>query len=296
MSLEEEYCQQKAATAGSNAYYSLLFLPAEQRRAVTALYAFLREVQEVVEECQDPGVARLKLHWWQQEIGKSFTGNPNHPVAIALVNPVRHCHLALEYFYEVINGAEKDLDSIHFPSFTELAQYCHRLFCIVEQLVAQVLGYQDPRTLEYAHTLGLALQLSTILKSLRRDVARGRLYIPQDELERFGVSPQDLIQANTSDRVHALLLFQGERIRDYLHQAYAVLPDEDCFRQHSGLIMARIELATLEEIARAGYRVLEQRIELTPIRKLWIAWRTVRRERRRHARTRRRERSVNYSL
>src|SRR5690606_25615175 len=156
----DEYCQNRAAGSGSSFYYSFLFLPPEKRRAITAVYAFCREVDDVVDECSDAGVARAKLAWWRGEIGNTFAGEPQHPVGQALLPVVREYNLPQEYFLEIIDGMEMDLDQVRYASFNELALYCYRVASVVGLISAEIFGYQDRHTLKYAHDLGIAFQLT----------------------------------------------------------------------------------------------------------------------------------------
>lgn len=274
----DEYCQQKTARSGSSFYYSFLFLPEERRRAITALYAFCREVDDVVDECTDPEVARSKLAWWRAEVGRLFDGAPQHPVGRALQPALERFGLPREYFLEIIDGMQMDLDYDSYPSFTELSLYCYRAAGVVGLLAARIFGYQDRATEHYANDLGLAFQLTNILRDVREDAARGRIYLPLDELRRFGVAAEELRTPATSDALRELFAFQAARARDYYRRAFEQLPESDRYAQRSGLIMAEIYLRLLDEMERDGYRVLEHRIRLTPLRKLWIAWRTARRE------------------
>lgn len=280
----EQYCQDKAARSGSSFYYSFLFLPDEQRRAITALYAFCREVDDVVDECREPEIARRKLDWWREEVARLFTGDPTHPVTLALHPAIERYNLPEEYFREVIDGMQMDLDYDAYPSFTELSLYCHRVASVVGLMAAEIFGYQDRRTTRYAHDLGMAFQLTNILRDVREDALRGRIYIPMDEMRRFDVAPTELTRPQASDRLRALFEFQAQRAREYYRRAFERLPEADRHAQRSGIIMAAIYQTLLDEIAADGYRVLERRIRLTPLRKLWIAWRTARRERRRQRR------------
>ncbi len=274
----DEYCQNKAAQSGSSFYYSFRFLPEEQRRAITALYAFCREVDDVVDECTDQDVARHKLQWWKEEIAKAYGGTPSHPVVKALLEPIQRYNLPLEHFQEIIDGMEMDLEYDTYPTFKELSLYCHRVASVVGLMSVEIFGYEDRRTLKYAHDLGMAFQLTNILRDVYEDAQRGRVYIPQDELARFGISNDDLMQGRTSENLVQLLQFQAQRAREYYDKAFAQLPDGDRYRQRSGVIMAEIYLATLTEIENDGYRVFQHRISLTPLRKLWIAWSAARRE------------------
>lgn len=276
----EEYCHKKAADSGSSFYYSFLFLPRKRRQAITALYAFCREIDDVVDDCGDRGVAQAKLQWWREEIDRLFTSTPQHPVTRALLTPVRRYNLAREYFLEIIDGMEMDLEQHSYPSFSALALYCHRVAGVVGILTAEIFGYEERSTLKYAHALGIAFQLTNILRDVREDAMRGRVYIPEDEMQQFGVSRDALLHPVSNQAVTGLFHFQAQRAHEYYHRAFSHLGDRDRARQRSGLIMAEIYQSLLQEIEQDGYHVLEHRMFLTPARKLWLAWRCIRREKR----------------
>ncbi len=277
----EEYCQDKAARSGSSFYYSFLFLPPERRRAITALYAFCREVDDVVDEASDEAVARAKLAWWREEMERLFAGRPQHPVSKALAPAIETFNLPQEHFIEIIDGMEMDLDYASYETFTDLSLYCHRVASIVGIMSAEIFGYQDRQTLKYAHHLGMAFQLTNILRDVREDCRRGRLYIPLEEMRQFGVSLEELQSGHTSDKARALFRHQAQRAREYYDKAYACLPAADRNTQRSGLIMAAIYRRILDKISANDFNVLEGRISLTPIHKLWLAWQTNRQEKRR---------------
>ncbi len=272
----DEYCQQKAARSGSSFYYAFRFLDPQRRRAIIALYAFCREVDDVVDECREPAVAHAKLHWWREEIGLLFEGRPRHPITQALAPHVETFDLSKEYFEEIIDGMQMDLDYDAYPDFATLSLYCYRAASVVGLLSARIFGFSDRRTLKYAHDLGMALQLTNILRDVHEDAMRGRVYIPLEELERFSVKPEDFRINITRESHRDLFSFQVARAREYYEKADAHLPAEDRYAQRPGLIMAAIYRALLEEIERDAFRVLEHRVHLTPLRKLWIAWRTAR--------------------
>ena len=278
----DQYCQEKAASSGSSFYSSFRFLPELKRRALTALYAFCREVDDVVDECKDESVARQTLDWWRDEVARLYQRQATHPVTQALQALLDDFNLAEEYLLEIIDGMEMDLNIHQYPSFKELSLYCYRAASVVGLLSAEIFGYSNRNTLKYAHDLGMAFQLTNILRDVREDAERGRVYIPQDELAQFGVSQQDLNQPVTSDALQALFQFQAERARDYYQRAYNELPDEDRYAQRVGLIMAEIYQSLLSEIEADQFRVLEHRIKLTPLRKLWLAWSASRREKKRY--------------
>lgn len=269
-----EYCQQRAAQSGSSFYYSFLFLPEERRRAITALYAFCREVDDVVDECTDPGVARMKLAWWRQEVAKVYDGGAQHPVARALAEFTGRFDLQQERLQEIIDGMEMDLDHNRYPDFATLRRYCHRVAGVVGLLSAEIFGYQDPRTLDYAAELGIALQLTNIIRDVGEDARRGRIYLPLDELEQHEVKAADILAARENQNFRRLMEFQIQRAQDCYRRALATLPATDRRAQRAGLVMAAIYRTLLEEIRADGCRVLTQRVALTPVRKLWIAWKT----------------------
>lgn len=278
----DEYCQQKTSRAGSSFYYSFLFLPEERRRAITALYAFCREVDDVVDDCADPAVARTTLEWWRAEVDRIYAGTAQHPVGRALQPVVRDYGLAAEYLHEIVDGMQMDLDYDSYPSFAELSLYCHRVAGVVGLLAAEIFGYEDRHTPRYAEALGMAFQLTNILRDVREDARRGRIYIPLDEMERFGVTPADLDRPLTTEAARELFATQADRARDWYRRAFAALPERDRHAQRSGLVMAAIYETLLDEIEADGFHVLERRIHLTPLRKLWIAWKTARKETKRH--------------
>lgn len=276
----DEYCEEKAARSGSSFYYAFRFLEPERRRAITALYAFCREVDDVVDDCREPSVARAKLDWWREEVERMFQNEPRHPISRALSPHLAPFDLSQEYFEEIIDGMQMDLDYDAYPDFATLSLYCYRAASVVGLLSARIFGFSDRRTLKYAHDLGMALQLTNILRDVHEDAVRGRVYIPLDELERCGVKPEEFRVNVTRDAHRELFTQQATRARDFYDRALAQLPDEDRHAQRPGLIMAAIYRTLLDEIERDGYRVLEQRVRLTPLRKLWIAWRTARSARR----------------
>ena len=270
----DEYCQQKAAASGSSFYYSFLFLPPERRRAITALYAFCREVDDVVDETSDTGLARVKLAWWRDEVAAAYHGAPQHPVTRAISALLPRFNLAEARLNEIITGMEMDLDHDRYADFEMLKLYCHRVAGVVGLLSAEIFGYQNRQTLEYAADLGMAFQLTNIIRDVGEDSRRGRIYLPLDELRRFGVTEKDIAEARESDAFRRLVEFQIERALGYYRSAFAKLPAEDRKAQRAGIIMAAIYQTLLEEIRADGCRVLRQRTSLTPIRKLWIAWKT----------------------
>ena len=270
----DEYCQKKAADSGSSFYYSFLFLPPHRRRAITALYAFCREVDDVVDECPDPQLAAIKLAWWRQELAKLYAGQPEHPVTQALLPVLGEFNLPQEQLLEIIDGMAMDLEQTRYLDFKALSLYCYRVASVVGLLAAEIFGSQDRQTQKYALDLGMAFQLTNIIRDVGEDARRGRVYLPIDELQRFDVPVADVLNARQTDNFRRLMEFQIERAEQYYAQAMAALPAIDRKAQRPGLVMAAIYRTLLEEIKRDGCQVLVQRTSLTPLRKLWIAWRT----------------------
>ena len=274
----EQYVQRKAAQSGSSFYYAFLFLPPPRRAAITAFYAFCREVDDVVDEVGDPGVAARKLQWWRDEVDASFGGRPSHPVMHALAAHAPHYSIEASHLQAVIDGCQMDLDQTRYLDFPGLASYCHRVAGVVGEVAANIFGRTHHDTVHYAHLLGRALQLTNIIRDVGDDARRGRIYIPVSELQQFGVKAAEILERQSpwgySDRFLALMRFQAERAHRTYDDALAKLPEVDRAAQKPGLMMANIYRALLREIESDGFRVLHQRTSLTPIRKLWIAART----------------------
>ncbi|MCK2088635.1 presqualene diphosphate synthase HpnD [Thauera aromatica] len=266
-----DYCQDKAAQSGSSFYYSFMFLPAERRRAITALYAFCREVDDVVDECHDPALAQSTLEWWRQEVDRIYAGTPTHPVGQALQDVLGRFRLPREQLLEIIDGMAMDLAQTRYADFKALQLYCYRVASVVGLLAAEIFGYQDRRTLKYAHDLGIAFQLTNIIRDVGEDARRGRIYLPVEDLQRFGVPAKDLLEARHSDAFRELMAFQAGRAEHFYDQAFAQLPKIDRKAQRPGLVMAAIYRTLLREIAADGFQVLDRRTSLTPLRKVWLA-------------------------
>lgn len=273
-----EYCQRKAAQSGSSFYYAFLFLPPPRRAAITAFYAFCREVDDVVDEVSDPGVAATKLAWWRNEVQQAFGGHPTHPVMQALLPLAPTFGIEARHLLAVIEGCQVDLDQTRFLDFAGLERYCHLVAGIVGEVASGIFGRTQAATVQYAHRLGLALQLTNIIRDVGDDARRGRIYLPVSELQRFDVKAHEILKRERpwgySDRFTALMKFQAARAQAVYDEAFALLPETDREAQKPGLMMANIYRTLLREIESQDFQVLHQRTSLTPIRKLWIAART----------------------
>lgn len=278
-----QYAQDKAARSGSSFYYAFRYLPTSRRNAITAFYAYCREVDDVVDEISDPGVAGAKLQWWRQEVAQSFAGQPSHPVMKALMPHTTEYGIRLDHLNQIIDGCQMDLQQSRYLDFAGLTRYCHLVAGVVGEVASNIFGRTQDQTLAFAHRLGLAMQLTNIIRDVGDDARRGRIYLPMDELKRFDVKAQELLIRQSpwgySERFTALMQHQTQRAHALYDEAFALLPDADRRAQRPGLMMAHIYRTLLVEIERGGFQVLHQRVSLTPLRKVWIAMRTHWRER-----------------
>ncbi|MBV8273333.1 MAG: presqualene diphosphate synthase HpnD [Cupriavidus sp.] len=268
----DQYCQDKAAQSGSSFYYSSLLLPPERRRALTALHAWRLELDAIVGESHDAGLAHQRLDWWRAELRRLYDGSASHPVCLAL-----QPHLGLlpqTEMAEVLEGTEMDLAQSRYLDEIGLARYCRATGGAFARLAARLLGYTDPRTLESAEKLGLSMQRVRILREVGQDARNGRIYIPVETLQRFEVPAADILQSRHSERFVTLMREQAAQARALYREALDMLPRPDRRPQRASLAFAAIQHALLDEIEASEFQVLSQRIALTPMRKLWIAWKT----------------------
>jgi len=272
----EQYCQQRAAPRGSSLYYSLRYADREQRAALTAVFALHDELLEIPRECHDPGVARTKLDYWHEELAQLQHGQARHPVARALSQAVARYRLPEEYFAELLDGAEMDLQHYDYADLRELSLYCHRVGGVLGTLATEILGYSDRHTTKFGHALGMAMAMDDRLRALRADAGRGRIYVPADERAQHGVRAEELMQPQTSDRLRALLTAQWQRVGEWYERALDLLPEADRGHQRPLLVEAALRQTLLNEIERDGLQLMEHQVALTPLRKLWLAWRTAR--------------------
>ena len=273
----QDYVQQKAAGSGSSFYYAFLFLPKPRRAAITAYYAFCREVDDVVDEMIDPSVAAAKLAWWRTEIGQAFNGQPSHPVMRALMPLAADYHIESRHLLAVVDGCLMDLEQTRYLDYPNLQRYCHLVAGVVGEVAANIFGQTQPQTTAYAHQLGLALQLTNIIRDVGEDALRSRIYLPVNELQQFGVKAHEILKrqgdAGFRERFSALMRFQAQRAHAAYDAALQLLPEADRRAQKPGLMMASIYRTLQREIERDDFAVLTLRVSLTPLRKLWLAWR-----------------------
>lgn len=273
--LPDQYCQHKAAGSGSSFYVSFRFLPPERRKAVTALYAFCREVDDIVDNhLSDIVAARQKLTGWRREIADMYMGHPDHLIMQALMPHLKIHSLEKPYFDAIIDGMEMDLEKKRYGNFAELEKYCWHVAGAVGILTSRIFGMTKPETQKYAEKLGLAFQLTNIIRDIGEDMERDRIYLPADEMDFFGVSADDLRNRRQTSAFRKLMQFQTRRALALYDEAFVLLPDQDRLSQKPGIMMASIYHELLLEIERCDFPVLEKRVSLTKIRKFWLAWKT----------------------
>jgi phytoene synthase len=268
----QEYVQQKAAASGSSFYYAFLFLPPPRRAAITAFYAFCREVDDIVDEVHEPDVARAKLAWWRQEVRQAFAGQAQHPVMKALMPGVEAFGLQAAQLLAVIDGCEMDLHQTRYLDRKGLEQYAHLVAGVVGEVSALIFGQTRDETTLYAHKLGLAFQWTNILRDVGEDALRGRIYLPIEDLQRHDVKAHEVLNRVDSLRFQSLMTDLCSYTQGLYDEALALLPEVDRRAQKPGLMMCSIYRTLLSEMRTAGFPVLRERVALTPLRKFWLAW------------------------
>jgi len=272
----DEYCQQKAAPPGSGTYYALRQARATSQPLLTALFALRREFEETVKETSDPAIGRTKLAWWQNEIAALAAGSPSHPVSKALAAYLPDVKVEYPALQELLGGFEMDLDQARYLDYPNLRRYVRGVggsFAALVSRAAAPAAHDAAPNSNWAASLGEALMLAQFVAETGNDARHGRIYIPIDEMQRFNVTAADLINRKYTDAFTELMRFETSRARDAVQTALAAVPAGARRTQRTLLALTALALALLDEIERDGYHVLHQRIALTPIRKLWIAWR-----------------------
>lgn len=267
----QEYCKQKTKESHSSFLSAFIFLKKEKREAITALYAYCREVDDIADECLDHEIASKKLNWWREEIERLFKGAPQHPVSKALHPFLSHFNLSKNYFIEIIDGMEMDVKFNRYESFEQLELYCYRVASCVGILSAHIFGFKNKDTLTFAKNLGIALQLTNIIRDLGEDARRGRIYIPLDELKKLGVSEEEIISLKNSEKIKILVQNQSDRANKFYDLASKTLPIEDKKSQKISLVMGNIYYVLLKEIVKDNpEKILNQKTILPGFRKMII--------------------------
>ncbi len=265
----DQYCQAKVTSSSSSFRLSFLLLASRPRRAITALYAFCREVDDIVDEGQSAETAHQQLQQWRHELDNLYAGTPSHPITQALAPFIDLYNLEQRYHVEIINGMEMDIEPQPYADLEALNQYCYRVAGVVGILAARIFGGNSDAVDRYAVAMGLALQLTNILRDVREDYERDRIYLPRDWMEQFEVSAESLGDGETSTAHKALLSKLATTAEGYYHQALGALPVEQRRQQISGLVMGQTYHTLLMKIRNHGYPVLERRATLSTAEKLW---------------------------
>lgn len=266
-----DLCSSLTRRSRSNFYYAFLFLPRAQREAIYAVYAFCRIVDDVVDLGGVPEVQRRELGRWRQELARCFEGQPQEPVAQRLASAIKRFPVPRSALEAILDGVEMDLDRSRYETFEDLYPYCCRVAGAVGLCCIEIFGYSDPRCRDYAVDLGVALQLTNILRDVKADAERGRIYLPQENLRRFGVSAEDLRTGRYSPAFVELMRFEARRAQQFYEQAWATLPAQDAPRLLAAEIMGRIYFALLQAIEARQFRVFGERVTVPVSRKLAIA-------------------------
>ncbi len=255
----------------SSFYYSFLFLPRPKREAIYAVYALCRSVDDIADDLGDVANKAERLKAWREELDRCYAGQPTLSITKMLRECLNRYPIPKGYFDELLAGVEMDLTISRYATFADLYTYCYRVASVVGLICIEIFGYRRESAKEYAVNLGLALQLTNILRDLRTDGRRGRIYLPQEDLQQFGCSEEDLLSCRYTPEFFLLMRFEADRAREHFRRAAESLAPEDRRNMVAAEIMGRIYGDILDAIERRAYRVFEKRIALSSPRKLQIA-------------------------
>jgi phytoene synthase len=270
----QAYCTDLTKRSGSNFYYSFYFLPPARREAMYTVYAFCKEVDSAVDEAPAGSDPRDAVQRWRAEVAAIYRGTPNHPVAVSLAEHVKRLGIPRVHLEELINGVEMDLTTTRYITFDELSRYCYRVACVVGLICLHIFGTRDPRAKDYAVNLGMAFQLTNILRDVGSDADRGRIYLPLEDLRKFGCPEESLLQHRDTPPFRDVMAFECARAREFYDKARAVLealPAADRRALLPAEMMRGVYARILERIEQAGYRVFDARITVPPAARLAIA-------------------------
>ena len=267
------YCREITRQQAKNFYYAFLFLPRHKREAIYAVYAFCRYCDDIADEAQELATQQALLQHWREELDRCYAGTPTHLITQALQHVITTYAIPKQYFEDLLHGVEMDLTIQRYPTFADLAQYCYRVAAVVGLICIEIFGYAHPGVQGYARHLGLALQLTNIMRDVKEDAERGRIYLPLEDLDTFHYSEALLLQYRYTAEFVALMEFQARRAEEYYRQAAACLLPGDKAGLIAPEIMAGIYQATRRKMARRCYNVFEGRTSLPVWRKICIALR-----------------------
>jgi phytoene synthase len=256
----------------SNFAPSFFFLPGPQREAIERVYAFCRALDDVSDSALSPEEKKRRLEFWREELSRCYDGRGTHPIILPLQKTVKEFRLTRTHFEELLQGVEMDLTTSRYANFVHLSQYCYRVAGTVGLICIEIFGCRDER--DYAVSLGIAFQITNILRDIRDDAQRGRIYLPQDDLRRFGYTEAELMNSTYNEPFVELMRFEAERAGDYFRRAADLLKPEHRRQLIASEIMAAIYSALLRKIKTVRYNVFEQRVHLSKPRKLALAVKT----------------------
>ena len=272
----DQYCKEKLNASHSNFAMAFIFLSNKKRKAMNALYAFCREVDDIADECKEYEIGKSKLDWWRVEIQRLFDNNPQHPVTKALLPHIKNYQLNQEYFIEILDGMEMDLNFNRYESFKQLQLYCYRVASVVGIMSAKIFGYKNVQTNKYAHNLGIALQLTNIMRDIGEDARRDRIYVPLDQLKTLNISENEILALTKNEKFIDLINHLSLQAKRFYLEAIRQLPKEDKWAQLPGLIMANIYYILLHEIKQnTPENIVNIKTLLPPSRKFFIALGTI---------------------
>jgi phytoene synthase len=252
--------------------YSFLVLPAAERRAIGVVWDFCRAVDDAVDEAPDPATAAREVAAWREEIGRLFgSDTPLTPQAQQLKPFVKMFSMSRQPFDDLVDGVEMDLKRSRYDTFDELAGYCRRVASAVGVMCIEVFGCRDSRSREYAFNLGLALQLTNIIRDIKSDLQQGRVYLPQEDLAKFGVTEAALAAGPVTGAIRDLLAFECQRARHFYAAAAQAMPHEEARKLVAAEIMGGIYFEILQRIERRGYDVFSERVRVPKLQRARIA-------------------------
>lgn len=263
--------EQKVCPIDSSFYYSLRYLPAKKRIVVIALHALLNELNEIVFECRETQLAQLKCHWWHNEILQTFQGTAVHPITQALQPTLLQYPALQSAFEKLLEGILLNITTEYYTDFSQLVEYCRQTAGVLQVITTHILGYRQKSTLQFAEEFGIVLRLTEILRYIRRDITRGRFYLPRQNLAQLNLTYNQLLNHQNLAAIKALFAQQIQCIRQQYHSAFNYLTPTEYLSQHCQIIQAKLALTTLREIEVEGYLLLTQHTTLTPIRKLLLS-------------------------
>lgn len=264
-------CAGGSRRTGKNFYYSFLVMPRQKRAAMCAIYAFMRRSDDIADSVANPAVALDGLRRWREQVDAALTnGDGSEPILPALADTVRRYRIPHRHFHELLDGTEMDQTTTRYATFDELYKYCYRVASAVGLVVLPVFGYKDEAALAPAEACGIAFQLTNILRDVKEDAAMGRIYLPQEDLKRFGVSEDDLLDARETPAFLELMRFEAARAREFYVKARPLVDMIDADSRGALAVMIAIYGGILNKIEDNNFPVLRERIRLSTAEKLWI--------------------------